>query len=200
MDKLEKKILASLCSDKSSIKSFFNSIKEKGTYWDALQITAEKFEISEVEKKWSKQAKIFLNLMANKYVEFFSMFNRISQVHVFILFSLSLINKETELSFETKKVFEKIISMLHTPIDIKDFHNPDFNNFDCIGETKASILEIIKKYSDKDLTLYIDFSNPKTMNNINELITLNRIKKVDEFKYEVDQTRKFEVAENVETL
>lgn len=156
-----------------------------------VEETAKKFEDYEVEKKWGEQAREFLSLMAVKYNEFFSMFNRIAQVHVFTLFSLSLINKETELSFETRRIFEKIISLLHTPIDIKDFHTPDFDNFEAIGETKPTLMEIIRRYPEQDLRSIIDFDSKKTRTLLAELETNRRIKKVAEYKYKLDETKLF---------
>lgn len=160
--------------------------------------TKAKFEDSEIEAKWSKQAQEFLLLMTGRYIEFFSMFNRISQVHVFILYALSLINNETELSFSTKRVFERMISMIHTPIEMSDFHNPDFEKFSYLGESKASLLEIIRRYPIRDLRELVDFERTNVQKNLAELETNHKIKKIMLYKYEIDLTKRFEELETEE--
>lgn len=166
-----------------------NKLKEE------FQEAEEKFKASDVEKYWSQQVTEFLTLMANKYVEFFSMFHRINQVHVFALYSLSIINNETQLSFETKRIFERIISLQHTPIAIEDFHKPNFENYEYIGETKKSIVEIIKLHSNVDLREYLDFSRAIVRKHLAELETSHRILKVGEFSYEIDLSKQFEGVE-----
>jgi len=159
--------------------------------------TIAKFDDPAVEKAWSKQAQEFLKILGGKYSEFFSMFNRISQVHVFILFALSLINGETELSHATRRVFEKVISLLHTPILIEDFHNPDFKNYKYIGETKGGILEIIKRFPNRDLRELIDFSRDNIRKHLVDLENAHKIKKLGDFNFEYDNTKRFETIEKL---
>jgi hypothetical protein len=130
--------------------------------------------------------------MSSKYGEFFSMFNRISQVHVFILYGLSLINNEYELSTATKKIFERIISLLHTPIEMEEFHNPNFENFRYLGESKATILTIIKKFKKEDLREFLDFDNSRVKTILAELVKDRRIIRVKDFVYIFNENSKFE--------
>ena len=155
-----------------------------------IEITEKNFE--KFESIWSEQAKEFLDLLSNKYIEFFSMFNRINEVHVFALYSLSMFNKETSLSFETKRLFERIISLLHNPIDIKDFHFPNFEDFEYIGETKRSIFEIIKKHENIDLRKYIDYTRDKVRKTLTDLENDKKIIKIKDYHYKIDTTNKFE--------
>ena len=157
-----------------------------------MQETIDKFESPEVEKKWSKQVQSFLTIMAGKYIEFFSMFNRINQVHVFILYALSLINNESELSFETRRIFERLISLLHTPIEIHEFHIPNFDKYKYIGETKATVIETIKLFGNQDLRTHLDFSRKGVKETIVELENNHRITKVSEFNYIINTVKKFE--------
>ena len=46
------------------------------------QETLKAFQDPTIEKAWSKQVEEYLKLLSSKYVEFFSMFHRINQVHV----------------------------------------------------------------------------------------------------------------------
>lgn len=153
------------------------------------------FEDPEVERKWSRQVKEFLTLLSNKYVEFFSMFHRINQVHVFTLFALSVLNRETELSLETRRIYERVISLMHNPIEMKEFHAPDFENFLYYGETKATILDIIRRYPGRSLKEFVDFQRPYVAKNLVELENAHKIKKVDDFIYEIDSTKRFEEVE-----
>lgn len=162
---------------------------------ELINTTQEKFESPEVEAKWSQQVREFLTLMAGRYMEFFSMFHRINQVHVFILYALSLINNETELSFATKRVFERLISLLHTPISIEDFHTPDFENFSYLGESRASILEIIRRKPGKDIRDLVDFERTNVQKSLIELENNHKIKRILPYKYEIDATKKFEELE-----
>lgn len=123
------------------------------------------------------------------------MFHRINQVHVFILYALSLINNETELSFATKRVFERLISLLHTPISIEDFHTPDFENFSYLGESRASILEIIRRKPGKDIRDLVDFERTNVQKSLIELENNHKIKRILPYKYEIDATKKFEELE-----
>ena len=143
----------------------------------------EKFNNPEVEEQWSEQTKEFLMVMNNRYHEFFSMFNRISNVHVFALYALTILNNETYLSFETKRIYEKIISLLHKPIEMKDFHTPDFDNFVYAEEGKKYIINCIEAHPDNDLRNYLDFSRQNVLDNIDRLIKDKRINKLDEFKF-----------------
>lgn len=166
---------------------------------DIVNATREIFDNDkDIEKKWSKQTREFLSLLSGKYIRFFSMFNRIGQVHVFLLYALSLINNETELSFATKRVFERLISVLHTPISMEDFHTPDFKNFRYLGEKKGELLQIIKRFPKRDLNAFVDFDR-KNKDGISiirkalaQLETNQKIKRLDEFKYEVIIIKKFE--------
>lgn len=159
--------------------------------------TAKEFEKHDVEKQWSKQAQKFLADLANKYPEFFSMFSRISQVHVFALYALSLINRETELSFATKRIFERLISLSHNPIDIKDFHTPDFENFKYLGETAGEMLKLLKRYSGQDIRNFADYDNrPYVRQVLVKLQNSGKIKRIDDYHYEIDNTAKFEEVKN----
>jgi len=162
---------------------------------DLVESTKQQFEDPSIEYTWSKEVQDFLSLMANKYLEFFSMFSRIPQVHVFTLYSLSLINRETHLSHSTKRIFEKLISLLHTPISIDDFHHPDFDNFVYIGETKGEFLEILKRYPQEDIRRFIDYDNRETVRKmIDELLKAERINKIDDYHYEININKTFEEA------
>jgi len=159
--------------------------------------TIAKFEDPAVERRWSKQVKEFLTILSNKHIEFFSMFHRINQVHVFTLYALSILNNETELSLETRRVFERVVSLLHNPIEMKEFHAPDFENYLYYGETKATILDIIRRYPGRSLTEFVDFNRPYAKKNIVELENSHKIRKVSDFVYEIDNTKRFEeVKEN----
>jgi hypothetical protein len=150
----------------------------------------KKFQNPEVEKKWSKQAQEFLSLLADKYLEFFSMFHRINQVHVFTLYSLSILNNETELSFATKRIFERIISLLHTTIDINDFHTPDFENYQFLGERRGELLSIIKRYEGKDIQHLVDFERQNVKTIVLNLENERKIKKLDKGFYLLDNSKK----------
>ena len=155
--------------------------------------TRKKFENEEVEAKWSLQTRRFLKALANKYPEFFSMFHRINQVHVFILFTLTLINRETELSFATKRIFERLISLNHTPIAMEDFHEPDFDDFNYLGETKGELLKLLELYPDRDIRDFVDYDNREQVRKtIVELENNRRIKKISDYHYELDNTPKHE--------
>ena len=154
-----------------------------------VEETRIKFDNSTVEQKWAEQVDEFLLMLANKYVEFFSMFQRISQVNVFLLYTLSLINKETELSFSTRRVFERLISLLHVPIDIKDFHTPDFENFNYIGENKFELLNILKKNPLVDIRRFVDYDNRQIVRKILVDLQNNRlVTKIDDYHYQVVET------------
>ena len=163
---------------------------------DLVGRTQVAFDTPSIERKWSKQAQDFLALLSTKYLEFFSMFHRLNQVHVFVLYSLSLINNETELSFATKQIFEKVISLLHKPILIEDFHKPDFENFKCIGNTRTSILEIIRRHQHEDLKQYMDFSKESVKKYLVDLENNQKIKKESDYVYTINTKKKFEVLEN----
>ncbi len=150
-----------------------------------------------VEANWSYQAREFLDAMAWKYPHFFSMFQRVNQVHVFHLYTLTILNGETELSFASKRIFERLISLSHTPIEMKDFHNPDFDKFHYLGETRGELLHLIKRYKGKDIREFVDFEGrQKVRKVIVDLLNNKRIKKVDDFFYEIDDTPKFEEIKN----
>lgn len=161
-----------------------------------MKETIELFNDESVEKAWSKQAQEFLLLMSDKYLEFFSMFNRISQVHVFILYSLSLLNKETNLSFATKRVFEKMISLQHTPIELNEFHDPNFETYKYIGETKATALNIIKKYGPDNLANHLDTTRKRVRTILAELETNHKIINLGEGKYRINLEKRFEEVRN----
>lgn len=158
--------------------------------------TVKKFNVPEIEKAWSSQVEEYLELIANKHAEFFSMFHRINQVHVFILYALSVLNNETSLSMETRRVYERIVSLLHTPIQMNDFHKPDFDNYKYYGETKANLLYIIKKYPKRDMREFVDFNRPYARRLLVELENDRKIIKVSDFCFELDTSQKFEVIEN----
>jgi len=161
-----------------------------------IKETKAKFEDPETLAIWTKQAEEFLYLMSSKYIAFFSMFSRINQVHVFTLYTLSLINKETELSFETKRIFEKLISLLHTPIELYNFHKPNFIKGRFIGETTATILEIIKRYPN-NLKAHLDYSRERTKKVLVDLQNNNKIKKIDDYHFEIIE-QKFEKIKEAE--
>ena len=124
------------------------------------------------------------------------MFNRISQVHVFILYSLSLLNKETNLSFATKRVFEKMISLQHTPIELNEFHDPNFETYKYIGETKATALNIIKKYGPDNLANHLDTTRKRVRTILAELETNHKIINLGEGKYRINLEKRFEEVRN----
>lgn len=145
-----------------------------------------------LEKLWAAQAQEFLNLITSKYNNFFSMFSRMNEVHVFVLFSLSLLNNETELSYSTKRIFERLVSMLHRPITIEDFHEPNFEDYTYLGETPGELLEIIRRYPERDLRELLDIENRKNIRvSIVKLMNAQKIIQVGDFKYKAH--------ENVET-
>lgn len=156
------------------------------------------FEDHDIEVKWSAQVQEFLTLLANKYPEFFSMFNRVSQVHVFVLYSLSLINGETELSFATKRIYERIISLLHTPILMDEFHKPDFENYNYLGESRGELLELIKRYPGRDIREFVDVERKNVKKLLVNLENDQQIRKTGLFTYEIDNTPKFEKIDEVQ--
>jgi len=156
----------------------------------------KEFDKPEIEEKWSKQVENFLAALSKKHVAFFSMFDRIGQVHVFVLFALSLLNHETSLSFATKRIFERIISYLHVPIHLDDFHNPDFENYVYCGESKSDLLNTIKNNPDQDIRIFVDYENRKIVRqNLVKLENANKIKKLKEYHYEINDIPKFEKLE-----
>jgi len=119
------------------------------------------------------------------------MFHRINQVHVFILYTLSLINGETELSFATKRVFERLVSLNHTPIELKDFHVPDFENYNYLGETRGELLDLLKRYPGKDVREFVDFEGRVQVRKLLvELENNHRIKKISDYHYDIVDTSK----------
>lgn len=160
--------------------------------------TRELFKNPNIEKAWSEQVKEFLELLGAKYPEFFSMFHRISQVHVFALYTLSLINQETHLSFSTKRVFERLVSLLHTPIKLEDFHNADFINFRYLGESRGEMLELIRRYNKQDISHLVDFERKLVRTTLVSLENTNKITKISEFIYEIVEDTKPEVLKNVD--
>ena len=167
-----------------------------GIIKELIAETEAKFDILEVEERWNHQVQEFLALMGDTYHEFFSMFHRINQVHIFILYTLSLINGETELSFATKRIFERLIALLHTPILIEEFHAPDFDKFKYLGETRPSILKIVKKFPGQDLRKHIDFSRTNVLKNLVELVNAHKIKKLADYHYEITMEKRFEKIES----
>ena len=169
---------------------------------DLIKNAKEKIDSDpKIERGWTKQVKEFLALMSGKYVHFFSMFNRISQVHIFTLYALSLINNETNLSYTTRRIYERLIALLHTPIEIEEFHNPDFENFRYLGEKKGELLVIIKRYPDRDLRDFVDFERKNKdgisiiKKNLAILTNDHKIRRLDEYVYEIDTDSKFEEVE-----
>jgi len=175
------------------------------TIFKAIGVARDTFNgDKDIEQNWSNQTKEFLSLLSGKYLGFFSMFSRINQVHIFTLYALTLINNETELSFETKRIFERLISLLHTPISIEDFHKPDFENFRYLGEKRGELLQIIKRYPNRDLRDFVDFSRLNRdgisiiKKALTELANNRKIKRTDEFHYEIDLAPEFEEVEEDE--
>ncbi len=165
-----------------------------GIILEKAKETIKEFEDKDVEKIWSSQVKEFLMNMANKYPNFFAMFSRIPQVHVFTLYTLSVINNETILSFETRKIFEKLISLLHVPIRLEDFHNPDFENFRYLGETKGELIDLIKRNPNRDLREIINFEGRKRIRTtLVQLENSGRIKRgTGNTCFEINDKPKFE--------
>jgi len=159
---------------------------------DKYKVILQAFKKEDVEKRWGKQIAVFLKEMANKYHEFFSMFKRIEQVHVFTLFTLSIINEETELSWETKRVFEKLMSLLHNPIDVKDFHSPDYDNYVYLHETRKELIEWIKTHDGEDIKQYVDIDNRAVVRmNLVALENSHKITKVEEYHYKINEVPDF---------
>jgi len=159
---------------------------------ELIKATREKFEDEIVENEWSAEVQEFLQLLSNKYVEFFSMFHRINQVHVFNLFALCLVNGETHLSFATKRIYERLVGLLHTPILMEDFHKPNFDNYLYIGESRGEFLELLKRYPGRDIREMVDISRNQVKRTITELENNHQIKKIDDYHYEIDDSPKFE--------
>lgn len=160
---------------------------------DRMKKTIDFFDQNPMaEKVWAHQAREFLNLINNKYNNFFSMFSRMNEVHVFSLFALSALNNETVLSHQTKRVFERLVSLMHTPISMDDFHTPDFENYNYLGEKPGELLEIIRRNPERDLRELIDVENRKEIRvSLVKLENDQKITKIDEYKYKAN--------ENVET-
>jgi len=173
------------------IADFDSMIKEQ------YNVTINAFKNPDIEAKWGKQVSEFLKEMSIKYHNFFSMFKRIEQVHVFTLFTLSILNKETELSWETKRVYEKLISLLHTPIDVKDFHTPDYENFIYIHESRAELLEWITAHPGEDIREYVDYDNHSIPRiNLVALENSHKITKLSTYKYKMNETPDFGGTQN----
>lgn len=169
------------------ISDFDKLIKER------CKNTLLSFKDPTIENIWSLQVIEFLKSMAEKYPEFFSMFKRIEQVHVFTLFTLSVLNNELELSYQTKRIFEKLISLLHAPIDIKDFHSPDFENYTYIGETKSELLEWIGKNPNADIRNFVDFNHRKSVRiTLVNLENSQKITRTKEYRYIINTQTQFE--------
>jgi len=150
---------------------------------DRIENAFKLFEEPAVEKKWSKQVQEFLVVLANKYVEFFSMFKRIEQVHVFALFALSLINNETELSYETKRIYERVVACLHTPIKIEEFHTPNFEDFKYVGESKRDFMRWLKKNPEVDIRNLLDMDRKEAKVIIVTLQNSGKIKRTGEYNF-----------------
>ncbi len=147
------------------------------------------FDTPEIEAKWSKDVEVFLTSMSIKYHNFFSMFHRIQSVHVYCLLTLTFMEDATELSYRTKRFFERIISLLHTPIEMEDFHSPDFEGYVYLGESKSEMLKWIEQNPEKDIRNYVDFDNRKSVRiNLAQLETSRKIKEVEKYKYVIDTT------------
>lgn len=156
-------------------------------FMERTQAVREKFQDKEIEKAWAQEATKFINALANKYPEFMSMFKRIEEVHVFTLYMLTLINDETELSIETKRLFEKIISLLHTPIDIKDFNDPDFEDFCYLNESPKELLKWIEEHRFEDIRQFVDFDNRRIVRkNLVDLENSGKIIKEKEYCYGIN--------------
>ena len=156
------------------------------------QDTIKAFDKPDVERRWVEQVSEFLALLGFKYNDFFSMFHRINQVHVFTLYTLSVLNNEVELSMATKRIFERVVSLLHTPIKMEDFHTPSFTDFKYFGETRVTMLELIRKIKGKSLKGYVDFTRPYARKVLVNLENDRKIQKVTDFVYKIDTTKRFE--------
>ena len=152
----------------------------------------KEFEDKEVERKWSKQVQEFLTQLAGKHKEFFAMFKRIEQVHVFALYTLSVMNHETELSYETKRIYERLVSLLHTPIKIEDFHTPDYENYRYIGESRVDFMRWLKRHPEEDVRQILDMSRRNAKKLLVELENNGKIKKIDDYHYSLKAAPKME--------
>jgi len=161
------------------VADFDQIIKKK------IKDTFDAFNDPKIERDWTNQARRFLNLLTKKYVHFFSMFKRIEQVYVYALFSLSLINREVKLSHETKRIFEKLVSCMHTPIKMKDFHDPNFEDFKYICETRIEFLRWLKKNPEHDVREVLDLTRTQARLLLVDLQNFHRIEKISDFKYKL---------------
>jgi hypothetical protein len=161
--------------------------------------TRSKFDNDkELEARWNDQVNDFLRQMNKQYKSFYSKFNRVPQVHIYTLYTLSLINGETELSQETKRIYERLISLLHHPISIEDFHNPSFYEYRYVGESKEDLLEIVKQHENEDLRKYLDFDRKIIIKIFVRLENENRVIKTGDYSYKLGIVPTFEVPNNVE--
>jgi len=156
---------------------------------DAIGDAVRVFDNEDLEKAWSQDVEKYLTSMTIKYHNFFSMFHRIQNVHIYCLLTLTFLEGETKLTHKTKRFFERIISLLHTPIEMADFHNPDFDDFVYLGESKIELLKWIEANPDTDIRKQVDYENRKSVRvNLAQLETSRKIKKSEEYKYTIDTT------------
>jgi hypothetical protein len=164
-----------------------------------IDATKKKFNSPEIERAWGEQTQSFLKDLTKKYPVFFSMFERIGQVHVFALYSLSMLNGETGLSWESKRIYERLVSLSHTPISIDEFHHPDFEAFMYINESSTELLKIIENHPNVWLGNFVDISRKIVNSNLQRLINSDRIIKTGEYTY-IIQVQKFEEVKHDEIL
>jgi len=70
-----------------------------------------------------------------------------------------------------------------------DFHNPDFDDFVYLGESKIELLKWIETNPDTDVRKQVDYENRKSVRvNLAQLETSRKIKKTEEYKYVIDTT------------
>lgn len=159
---------------------------------DLMNSTIIRFKTGNTKREWNDNAQVFLRKVIKRYRYFFGMFGRINQVTVNFLFVLSLVNCETELSYKTKRIFERMISLLHTPSKLEDFHDPDFEKFEYIGESRFDLLNTIKEHPNEDIRKFVDYDNRKIVRvNLTKLQNRNKITKIDEFKFKANLKPEF---------
>ena len=122
------------------------------------------------------------------------MFQRQEKIHVFALYTLSIINGESDLSEQTRHLYERLISLLHRPLEIEDFHEPDFEEYVYIGERRSDILEVIEKHPDQDIGQYVNLTRKTVKKCIAKLENDNNIIRSAPNKYSINYEKKVDPA------
>jgi len=100
------------------------------------------------------------------------------------------------LSFETKRIYERLISVLHTPIKINDFHTLDFEKYQYLGESRGELFDIIKRYPEQDIRNFVDYEKRTIIRkNLVTLENSRKIIKIKEFCYKANIDKTFEKVE-----